>query len=528
MRLGKLFQLSLAAKCQILFGMAVVVIIVVALLVPWIYMGVLVDELNINLAKQAALAVQSRYRLESQDWRAMQSDLAYAWPDIARELGLTATTPQLIPIDGCDQPLDAELGKFVVAAAEQLCANPSAIEAQSVEELPDFNRIMHYALAVRDHTSTVNRDQLLGLIVVTMAAQTIEIYYLYQLVMVGAAFVAGLLAILVFYLITQYLILSPVRDLRTVAERITSGDHGLQSQINTGDEFEELGYAFNDMLAHLRASQEELRKMNKSLDIKLGELAETNVALFEANRLKSEFLANVSHELRTPLTSIIGFAELLRDATDVAQPASPDKVRRFCNNILSSGRMLLDLINNLLDLAKIEAGKMRMHRTVFPLSDICEAVIDFTRPLADKKNLHVQLEVPPDLPPLNTDAGKIQQIFYNLISNAIKFTPVGGQITITVTRDGDEFVMIRVRDSGPGIPREAHELIFEKFRQMDGSVTREYGGTGLGLAISRELAHLLGGQITLQSEPGEGAEFTVRLPINGPEQADIPLVRLTN
>jgi signal transduction histidine kinase len=347
------------------------------------------------------------------------------------------------------------------------------------------------------------------------------------MVLVGAAFVAGLLAIVVFYLIMQYLILSPVRDLRSVAERIVSGETSLRSEIETGDEFEELSDAFNDMLAHLNVSQDELRKMNKSLDAKLGELAEINVSLFEANRIKGEFLANVSHELRTPLTSIVGFAELLRDATDSPTPYDPEKIKKFCSNILTSGRMLLDLINNLLDLAKIEAGKMRLHRTSFPIADICQAVVDFTRPLADKKKLAVQLDLPDDPPLMHSDAGKIQQIIYNLMSNAIKFTPSRGRIDVRLQTEDGERVFIKVRDTGPGISREAQEQIFEKFRQLDGSVTREYGGTGLGLAISRDLAAMLGGRLYLQSEEGVGTEFTIDLPINGPEEAEYARIPLT-
>jgi len=457
----------------------------------------------------------------------VQQDLNESWPDVARQLGLNTNIPRLVYLGGCPEEYSVAQGDFQSAAIEQLCKTPEKFEAQSVEKIAGYGRLTHYALAIRDDTFEDPQSDLLGIVVVDLAAQELWSYTnLYQIVMVGAAFVAGLLAIVVFYLITQYLILSPVRDLKGVAKRIVSGETELRSEIETGDEFEELGEAFNEMLAHLNASQEELRKMNKSLDTKLGELAETNVGLFEANRLKSEFLANVSHELRTPLTSIIGFAELLRDASAVPDQANPEKVKRFCNNILTSGRMLLDLINNLLDLAKIEAGKMKLHRTRFPLADICEAVNDFTKPLADKKGLHINLTLPDNPPVMHSDAGKLQQIFYNLLSNAIKFTPPQGRIDVQVEGDGEDFVNLKVRDTGPGIAVELHDQIFEKFRQLDGSVTREFGGTGLGLAISRDLATIMGGTLTIKSEEGKGAEFTLRLPLSSPEQVDIPLVRL--
>jgi signal transduction histidine kinase len=521
MGLRSLFYISLATKCQMLFSVAVVVIIIAALLVPWVYMGSLVGELNANLAKQAALIVPSRYALHATDWADVQTDLDEFWPAISRELELAAPTPRLVYVGGCPQEVPADWDDFERDAVMQLCANPRKSQAQRTVHEPGRGPLTRYALAIRDPSQNDPRTAFLGIVTVTTRSEEIWSYTnLYQMVLVGAAFVAGLLAIVVFYLITQYLILSPVRDLRSVAERIVSGETSLRSEIETGDEFEELSDAFNDMLAHLNISQDELRKMNKSLDAKLGELAEINVSLFEADRIKGEFLANVSHELRTPLTSIVGFAELLRDATDSPKPSDPEKIKKFCSNILTSGRMLLDLINNLLDLAKIEAGKMSLHRTSFPIADICQAVIDFTRPLADKKNLAVHLHLPEDPPTMHSDAGKIQQIIYNLMSNAIKFTPHTGRINVRVQCSDGERVSITVQDTGPGIKEEAQEEIFEKFRQLDGSVTREYGGTGLGLAISRELSAMLGGRLHLRSEEGVGTEFIVDLPINGPVEAE--------
>jgi len=251
------------------------------------------------------------------------------------------------------------------------------------------------------------------------------------------------------------------------------------------------------------------------------------VALYEANRIKSEFLANVSHELRTPLTSIIGFAELLRDASRDTEPANPVRIARFAHNILTSGRNLLELINDLLDLAKMEAGKMVLHRTHFALRDICEAVVDFTRPLVEKKELRFEASLADDLPAMYSDAGRIQQVLYNLLSNAIKFTPAGGSVRFDVRRFGEDRVRIVVADTGPGIPRELQAVVFEKFRQIDSSVTREHDGTGLGLPISRELTHMLGGTIQLESEVGKGTTFTVILPMECPETAKIPLVPLT-
>jgi signal transduction histidine kinase len=354
-----------------------------------------------------------------------------------------------------------------------------------------------------------------------------------------AGTLAGLLAVMVFYLVVTRLVLSPVRDLKAVAEEASAGDLAVRSSIHTGDEFEDLAETFNRMLSNLQKSQGELESVNRSLDTRLAELAQRNVDLYESNRLQAEFLANVSHELRTPLSSIIGFAELLHDAApppeaegdDAASASAPQgdgatRIPRYAANILSSGRILLELINDLLDLARIEAGKMRMHPTNFRMADVCEAVLDFTRPLIDKKDISVSLDVADDLPPMHSDSGKVQQILYNLMSNAVKFTPERGRITMTAGREGKARVRLAVRDTGPGIPADMQSTIFEKFRQLDASVTRAQGGTGLGLAISKELAHLLGGTLTVESAPEEGSTFILTIPAECPEEVERPLIRL--
>ena len=272
------------------------------------------------------------------------------------------------------------------------------------------------------------------------------------------------------------------------------------------------------MLAHLDAAQEEQRRTNRSLDIKLGELAETNVALYESNRIKTEFLANVTHELRTPLVSIIGFAELLRDAWESGEP-DRKRLRRYSENILTSGRSLLDIINDLLDLAKIEAGKLQLHLSEFSLHELCEEMIDFIRPLCDKRNQQIIHDIAADLPAFHSDSGKIKQVLYNLLSNAIKFTPTGGTVSFRAQHGDDGTARLEVSDTGPGISPEQCTIIFEKFRQLDSSTTREHEGTGLGLSITRELVHMLGGTISVQSEPGKGATFAVLIPASANQHA---------
>jgi signal transduction histidine kinase len=315
------------------------------------------------------------------------------------------------------------------------------------------------------------------------------------------------LAIFVFYIIVTRLILEPVRVLQVTAEKVSSGDLNIRSDIHTGDEFQQLSETFNTMLINLNRNAEQLRSINKSLDIKVGQLAESNVALYESNRLKSEFLANVSHELRTPLNSILGFAELLKDFT-----SADNKSSRYVQNILQSGKNLLDLINDLLDLAKIEAGRMEVRSEPLSLNDLFEGLTSILKPMTESKSLKLTTSVTADIPILHTDPPKLQQVLYNFLSNAIKFSPPEGRIELKAEIDPDDFVRISVTDDGPGIEPDKQMLIFEKFRQIDGSVTRQHSGTGLGLAISKELTLLLDGTIGVQSEPNRGAVFWIRLP----------------
>jgi two-component system sensor histidine kinase BarA len=324
--------------------------------------------------------------------------------------------------------------------------------------------------------------------------------------------VAGIVAIVSFGVMTYYLIIQPVKVLQETAEKVSQGDLNIRSDISTGDEFQQLSETFNVMLANLKQSSDQLRAINNTLDVKLGQLAESNVALYESNRLKSEFLANVSHELRTPLNSILGFADLLNDAV---APADDSKPARYIQNILTSGRNLLELINDLLDLAKIEAGRMEIRSEPLSLPDLFEGLSSILKPLAEQKQLTIAATVAPGVPILHTDPGKLQQVLYNFLANAIKFSPPGERVLLHANREGEsgEFVHISVTDRGPGVAPDKQQLIFEKFRQVDASVTRTHSGTGLGLAISKELTMLMGGRIGVLSQPGEGAVFWIVLPL---------------
>ncbi|QDT00333.1 ATP-binding protein [Adhaeretor mobilis] len=315
------------------------------------------------------------------------------------------------------------------------------------------------------------------------------------------------------YVIVRYVIVKPLEHLRDVSNAVRRGDVEQRADIHTGDEFEELGAAFNRMLRQLLRQQDELQDINSELDGKLDELAQANMRLHEMNQLKSDFLATVSHELRTPLNSIIGFSDLLRTNKQLEE-----KYQRYASNIQTSGKSLLEMINDILDLAKIESGRMELRLSDLDIGSVVLTQCDMARPLSEKKRIDLDCEIAPGLPSMRQDRGKLEQILNNLLSNAIKFTPDGGRIHVSVRQDSQGDLRLTVVDTGIGISESEQVLVFEKFRQgttvlPDGNaMTREYSGTGLGLSIVRELCRLLGGDITLESELGNGSEFTVILP----------------
>jgi len=337
-------------------------------------------------------------------------------------------------------------------------------------------------------------------------------------ILLATAIITVFLAMLAAYAIVRYVIVKPLEHLRDVSDEVRRGNVQARAEIHTADEFEELGVAFNRMLRGLVDSQEELRKVNSSLDGKVDELAQANMHLYEMNRLKSDFLATMSHELRTPLNSIIGFSDVLGSIASL-----DEKQLRYVQNIRTSGRMLLEMINDILDLAKIEAGKMEVRPSTFRLESVVSAQCDMARPLAERKKIDLEFTIGPGLDAIEQDQAKVQQILANLLSNAVKFTPEGGRIDVRARLEesqGDPAAqfLLEVEDTGVGIAEDERVAIFEKFRQGrvfqtgDDAMTREISGTGLGLSIVRELCRLLGGDISVESQLGRGSRFTVRLP----------------
>ena len=256
------------------------------------------------------------------------------------------------------------------------------------------------------------------------------------------------------------------------------------------------------------ALERKVRERTQELEVVAEKLQASNLELQRANSLKSEFLANMSHELRTPLNAIIGFSELLLDP---GFGSLNDDQRGYAGDIHSSGRHLLALINDILDLSKIEAGKMRLTREVFEIGAVVEEAMALLRVEAARKGLDLLSRVPEPWTALDADRSKVKQILSNLLSNAVKFTPQGGRVTLSALRAGS-MLHLEVEDNGIGIRLEDHRRIFEAFTQVDGSLARQYQGTGLGLTLVKRFAELHGGGVALDSEPGRGSRFTVIIP----------------
>jgi signal transduction histidine kinase len=240
------------------------------------------------------------------------------------------------------------------------------------------------------------------------------------------------------------------------------------------------------------------------------------IELEYANRMKSEFLANMSHELRTPLNGIIGFTEFLID--EKPGPLRP-KQKEYLGDVLNSARHLLQLINDVLDLAKVEAGKMELHPETFPVRKAVEEVTAVIKGIAHKKHIAVGIEVSDGLDAVTLDQHKFKQVLYNLLSNAVKFTDEGGQVGIRARRL-DGHLEVRVHDTGIGIKAEDIQRLFTEFEQLDSGTARRFEGTGLGLALTKKIVEFQGGRITVESEHGKGSVFTVILPLpTGKEKA---------
>ncbi len=304
----------------------------------------------------------------------------------------------------------------------------------------------------------------------------------------------------------------PVKQMRTAAARIGAGAYDERIELRRRDELGGLADELNGMAASLQASvqslEQKVEERTRELQQALAELSQKGRQLEIASKHKSEFLANMSHELRTPLNAIIGFSQVLRQR--LFGPIN-EKQEEYLDDILSSGNDLLSLINDVLDLSKVEAGQVELEVATFSLREALERGVVMVREPAVNKGVRLSLALAPDVDLVDGDERRLRQVVYNLLSNAVKFTPGGGCIDVASSRVNGE-VQVSVTDTGPGIAPEDHERIFEEFQQTDVGVDQREG-TGLGLALSKRLVELHGGRIWVESEPGHGSRFVFTLPV---------------
>jgi signal transduction histidine kinase len=281
--------------------------------------------------------------------------------------------------------------------------------------------------------------------------------------------------------------------------------HDRREALERAQLYEQLKRASDELERRIQSATADIAQQNELL-------RRQAIELEQASALKTQFLANMSHEFRTPLNAMLGYTSMLLQG--VAGPLNGG-VRRQLGRVESNGRHLLTIINEILDISRIEAGRMPLQISTFRISDLVAEVKAELEPIIVRSRLSLTLDLPRDAKPISTDRQKVKQILLNLLGNALKFTHQGG-VTVRARRDTqDRAVILSVTDTGIGIAASDQEHIFDDFRQLDNSPTRAYGGTGLGLSICRRLAQMLGGRITVESQPGKGSTFTLRLPTQG-------------
>jgi signal transduction histidine kinase len=279
----------------------------------------------------------------------------------------------------------------------------------------------------------------------------------------------------------------------------------------TAGELKELSSSLSRSNEELQAMNEEIQSMNQELQAQQKELSYANMRLEEASKAKSDFLANMSHELRTPLNSIIGFSEVMEDEL---YGKLNDKQKEYIRDIEESGRHLLNLINDILDLSKIESGRMELEPEIFNLKSALDGSMRMLKEKALRHSINLMLEIGPDADTdLEADERKFKQIMFNFLSNAVKFTGDGGSVTVTAKKAGDDFIEIAVADTGIGIKPEEMPGLFREFSQLDSAGEKKHEGSGLGLALTKRLIELHGGSVWAESEYGRGSKFSFRIPV---------------
>ncbi|MDR1053567.1 MAG: HAMP domain-containing histidine kinase [Planctomycetaceae bacterium] len=577
-----LIESSLEMKCMLFFGIALSVVIAVSFFLYSIVTDELVQDQNPNMANIWAqqnlmerhwgifgdptygrtsitaadntTSLRPYSEISNDEMKNIKADFEIRMSAITKRIRNRDAETTYIPNPETEKPtpyFDPEkakalwkpykdnLDKFPLLKSD---FNPQALPFYDYKF--DDDGTYHYFEEVRMNRLDVcaschdyEHGELMGVVHVVIhessMKRTLQKYWAYLL---GAAIVSVFLALVTVNVIVRWFVIRPLKMLREVSESISRGELTKRADIRTSDEFEVLAEAFNRMLRYLVNTQDMLRKANFELESKVDELAHITIQLYETNRVKSDFMATMSHELRTPLNSILGFSDVLGSISTLNE-----KQKRYVDNINNSGKSLLSMINDILDMAKMESGRMEIKTAPFNIASTIAAQVDMAKPLVDRKNIALETILDPNMPPMKQDESRIQQILNNLLSNAIKFTPEGGRIRITVQyipakpnsiisrqiagsiyrpSKNRDMLEMKVSDTGVGISEEDQHIIFDKFRQGKSTMSegdalkREHSGSGLGLSIVREICKILEGEITVESQLGIGSIFTVKLPWN--------------
>lgn len=390
--------------------------------------------------------------------------------------------------------------------------------------------------------SVVLDNETIGTLYIRSNLKKLYLYILWDgVIAVAIIMVAGGVAFLLLSKL-QKTITEPISHLSQLMQKVSRDkDYSVRSKILSQDEIGSLSNGFNEMLEQIQDQDMTLREYTENLEQRVRErtqeLDDARRTSEAANVAKSDFLANMSHELRTPLNSIIGFSEVMRDGM---AGTLTEEQKEYLKDIWESGKHLLGLINDILDLSKVEAGKMELELSEFNLKELIDGSLVMFKEKALKHNVKIAAEVEEGIADIMADGRKLKQVLFNLISNAIKFTPDGGYVTVQARKIHDagymiqdtplspppvtgevkggvhpdsDFIEISVEDTGIGISLDNQKRLFQPFQQLETTLTKKYEGTGLGLALSRRMVGLHGGRIRVESEAGKGSKFIFTIPV---------------
>ncbi|MHC1605649.1 MAG: sensor histidine kinase [Candidatus Methanofastidiosia archaeon] len=408
---------------------------------------------------------------------------------------------------------DLGSGKFVEIVTFVLSGDPKIVSGNSGTLTDNEEWIITYTPIFPDLKNTENFLVLVEVIPKNIVFSNIENFRKAFILLIASAIIISVVAaIMVAQTITR-----PLGELVKGTKRLAKKELSYQIKAPSDDELGFLANSFNEMAQELQCAYcaledkvkertKRLQLTNENLNTIVQELRNANEKIKEASQLKSQFISNISHELRTPLNAIIGFTDVLIDEKNIT-----DEQKDYLETILRNSENLLQLINDMLDLSKIEANKVELVYHKVRVEDLLRRVYKLVTPLAKEKNIEMLIESDP-LPEIDVDKTKLRQIFINLLTNAIKFNKEGGTVKTTMKIDGEN-IKIDVMDTGIGIEEKDFEIIFDEFHQIDGTTTRDFKGTGLGLAITKKYVEMHGGRIWVESKFGQWSKFIFTIPI---------------